>query len=210
MSSWVSLELTTKIVAAENDQDRIGLFQSGDFAVLVIADGAGGMNGGAEAAERAVLDLSRLALLKKRHSKDCIKALKDLDLQIYRDKQCGETTAIVIVESQGEIVGASVGDSEAWLISKETVNRLTSSQRRKPFIGSGACQPVGFGPVKIQGQRLLMATDGLFKYTDRAKIQELLQKPSLEGCLEALADLVRMKSGRLQDDLAVILGEVNP
>ena len=54
-----------------------------------------------------------------------------------------------------------------------------------------------------------MATDGLWKYIDRARIAEavLLVRP-LDAACTALVTGVRLRSGALQDDVAVVLAEL--
>lgn len=210
MISSNSFLFQSKIVAADLDQDRIAIFQSGDLTILALADGAGGQSGGGEAANKAVTDLvqslSSLKSLPK--AKDCVKALEQLDRSLYRDKNCGETTMVLVVEEKGRMVGASVGDSGAWRVSSEGLQNLTKSQRRKPFLGSGGCEPRGFGPLDLGDGRLLIASDGLFKYSDWGAIQAVLLNSSFDGCLDKLIEPCRMKSGRLQDDLAVVVAEM--
>lgn len=208
MSAPLPLHLCSTVVAGDLDQDRVALFQHGAGAVLALADGAGGRSGGGEAANKAVLDLiqslsGRVGVTPK----DCVKALEALDKALYRDRDCGETTAVVVIEEKGQLLGASLGDSEAWLVSGEGKVVLTKSQVRRPFLGSGAARSRAFGPIPWESGRLLIASDGLFKYVDGGKIQEALRGASLEGCLGMLVDLGRLKSGRLQDDCAIILAE---
>ena len=49
----------------------------------------------------------------------------------------------VVVEVVGSILlGASIGDSGAWLIDGSRIVDLTANQRRKPLLGSGYAHPV--------------------------------------------------------------------
>lgn len=100
--------------------------------------------------------------------------------------------------------GASVGDSGAWLVWDGTVIDLTEQQVRKPLLGSGAAHPVAFGPVPMRG-RLVVATDGLFKYATRARLVSAASRGGPESAVTALIDAVRMPSGRLQDDVGVVV-----
>ncbi|MDF1660780.1 MAG: protein phosphatase 2C domain-containing protein [Planctomycetota bacterium] len=209
MNNSAPLVFQSRIAAAEMDQDRIAIFQNGAITIFALADGAGGRSGGAEAANKTVTDLIQsFSSLKSLPSvKDCVKALEQLDVALYRDKHCGETTAVLVVEAKGKVVGASVGDSGAWRVSSQGFLDLTKSQRRKPFLGSGAAQPRSFGPLDLGQGRLLIASDGLFKYSDWSAIREVLMNSSFDECLAKLIEPCQMKSGRLQDDLALIVAE---
>jgi len=79
-----------------------------------------------------------------------IEFMREMDKEIEADAFAGETTAVVAMVSPQEIVGASVGDSEAWVIGSQGYQRLTQGQMRKPVLGSGAAMPVAFdaGVVK--------------------------------------------------------------
>ena len=69
-------------------------------------------------------------------------------------------------------------------------------------------KPAGFEGQLGRGT-LLVATDGLWKYIDRARIAEavLLVRP-LDAACTALVTGVRLRSGALQDDVAVVLAEL--
>jgi serine/threonine protein phosphatase PrpC len=104
----------------------------------------------------------------------------------------------------GQIFGASVGDCEAWLIIENSIEELTASQVRKPLLGSGEAVPVAFEAV-LGDATLLLATDGLFKYARRDRIAAVALGPDLQTAAHALADLARLRSGALPDDIGVIL-----
>ena len=102
------------------------------------------------------------------------------------------------------IFGASVGDCEAWLITEHSIEELTASQVRKPLLGSGEAVPVAF-EAALGVATLLLATDGLLKYAHRDRIVAIALGPNLQMAAHALADLPRMRSGALPDDVGVIL-----
>jgi serine/threonine protein phosphatase PrpC len=54
---------------------------------------------------------------------------------------------------------------------------------------------------------LLAATDGLWKYAKRQHVAELVRAPPIEKASEALVDEIRLKSGSLQDDVAIAIIE---
>ena len=182
-------------------QDRLEIFNQGDRVIIALADGAGGISGGAEAAEAWVKLISN-NLTSLNSPADCHSLLLRADLDIANDPVAGETTALVLAIDNAQIFGASAGDSEAYLFNETGAQNLTRGQHRKPFIGSGAADPVPFRFPSPRGV-LITATDGLWKYTSLDRIQAELKNPEPETLPDRLADLVRLRSGALQDDIAV-------
>lgn len=113
-------------------------------------------------------------------------------------------TAVVAAVSPGRLVGASVGDSEAWLFGEREPLELTSRQRRKPFLGTGAASPVPFAHEDWQ-ETLAVGTDGLWKYGRPERIAEAARSDELEALPERLIHLARLRSGALADDIAVVV-----
>ena len=98
-----------------------------------------------------------------------------------------------------------MGDSSAWLISTAgEVTDLTANQRRRPLLGTGEALPVQFEAAP-RGGRLLLGTDGLFKYAHAERICALAMQGSVATAADALANAVRLTSGGLPDDVAVAL-----
>jgi len=164
--------------------------------VMVVADGAGGSAGGTEAAV-AVLDAasgSRLA-----GETNWTEVLRAVD-ESLADR--GQTTAVIVQILGDKISGASVGDSAAWLFTPATSVELTERQRRKPLVGSGHCTPVPFTANFAAGSVLVLGSDGLFKYAKRQAIEQLARSGAPAS---AFVDLVRLPTGGLQDDVAVVV-----
>lgn len=132
---------------------------------------------------------------------DGVALLRDLDAQL---RGVGQTTAVVAAVGGSDLRGASVGDSGAWLIGAGEVVELTSSQQRKPLIGAG-CTPVAFAADLARGATLLVASDGLLRYAKMSDIARVAQLASLEQAVASLIDLVRLPTGRLQDDVSIVL-----
>src|SRR5689334_7035831 len=100
--------------------------------VLVVADGAGGSGGAAEAADS-------LLLWTRAHvtaSDDIRPASQWIELLTKADRQMsfarGETTAVIVAVWESGLSGASVGDSVAWLVSEDGFDNLSSGQTYKP------------------------------------------------------------------------------
>jgi serine/threonine protein phosphatase PrpC len=135
--------------------------------------------------------------------------LRSLDLTLFAEPAAGEATAIIALVTPQLVVGASVGDSEAWLIRHGVELVLTEAQNRKPLLGSGRAEPVGFGPVRLEG-RLVVASDGLFKYCDRERLLSVATAEPLGVAATNLVAEARLPSGALQDDVSIVLCDRTP
>lgn len=186
-------------------QDRADVFHVGDALVVVVADGAGGIAGGAEAAD-AVVAAVREAVeagvdLRPRPWSDLLVAL---DRRMLASPEIGESTAVVVAVSPEGVAGSSVGDSAAWIAAPDRLLDLTAYQARKPFLGTGAARAVGFAAGPLAGT-LLVASDGLVKYDSREDIARTARGEDLASAAATLIQQVRLPSGQLQDDVAVVL-----
>jgi serine/threonine protein phosphatase PrpC len=186
----------------ETSEDRVEVRQLGDRVLIALADGAGGQSGGASAAEFAVR-----SMLEYKGAQDAagwVMCLAEIDRRLSEGAGGGETTAVAALISPESIVGASVGDSGAWYVQDGGYQDLTQRQQRKPLLGSGVSVPVMFRHGTGEGV-LLVATDGLLKYASAEMICEVARRSDLEQSTISLVDLVRLKSGALQDDVAIAL-----
>ena len=181
-------------------QDRAGAFDLDGGLLLVVADGAGGTSGGAEAAQSVIDAVGEL----EASDTNWVSFLGKLDGQLSADASVGETTAVIAFIRDGYVHGASVGDSEAWLVDEGQVAVLTENQRRKPLLGSGLAKPVAFGPLAFVGV-LVLGSDGLFKYVDPGKIRRLSAIVPVTEAADALLQAARLPRGSFQDDISVIV-----
>lgn len=166
--------------------------------VIALADGAGGTSGG-ERAAKAVVD--RVASVAS-HAYDWQQLLADLD---HAQIGYGQTTAVVLWVTREKIVGASAGDSGAWIVTKEgVVEDITRAQHRKPLIGDGAIvTPIEHGA--LAGGTLLVASDGLLRYAKTGDIARIARGANLDVAAKELVELVRLPSKQLPDDVSVVL-----
>ena len=184
-------------------QDRaIAMPTEGGYLVAV-ADGAGGTGGGAGAAECLIAFLAKLR--QEAASTDWFAALCTFDDEQSARPLSGQTTGVVAFVDSQRILGASVGDSSAWLISPsgQTID-LTARQRRRPLLGCGDALPVQFEAERL-GTRVLLASDGLSKYAPADRICALAVRGSVVEAADALVNCVRLPSGNFRDDVAVVL-----
>lgn len=205
-SSVMNAFLQTAAGNPEN-QDRGLILEDGSRTILCVADGAGGRGGGAEAAMMAV-NLIRQNSSPLNNGDTCVEVLRKLDEAMVKDLIAGETTCTLVVVAPGEIFGASVGDSGSWMIPERGNHLdLTHAQQRKPFIGSGCAWPVSFHHSNPDGL-LLLATDGLIKYTSAERIIGICREQPVDLASKGLIELVQFSSGALPDDVTVILAQV--
>ena len=186
-------------------QDRVVTDGDGPRWLLVLADGAGGSGGGASAAEAVVGVAGRFTDRTRRPAsaleiEDCLTGCDRAPLG-------GETTAVVVVVDGNDVRGASVGDSEAWLVNRRTgdVRVLTEFQVRKPLLGRSEAIVTAFAATASVDDLLLIGSDGLFKYIARAKLLALVATTDVVALPAALIAAVRLPTGGLQDDVSVIV-----
>ena len=177
--------------------------------MVCVADGTGGVSGAAIAAEMFIAGVKRAIDAGMDDLDDratWVGLLRALDEEIARDPVAGETTGIALVVSAASVVGASVGDSEAWLFTDGSLE-LTGNQNRKPRLGTGRARPK---PFEAPGRgTLVVATDGLFHNATIDDIRAVARHDS-PGTADALAKLPAGAGSRaLPDDVAVVVGWLN-
>lgn len=184
-------------------EDRIAVVRLADCTVFVVADGAGGVAGGAAAATAVCSALEAAASV----TSDWSGWLLQRDRAMAASGLPGlAAVAVLSVSDDGVVNGASVGDCEAWVFGHGEPLALTDGQVRKPLLGAGDAVSVGFA-TKFRGT-LVVASDGLWKYMSHERIAEAARMRPLESALAAMVAGVRLRSGALQDDVAIMICEV--
>jgi serine/threonine protein phosphatase PrpC len=187
--------------ALEGRQDRVAALEYEQGLVAVVADGAGGMGGGGEAAQQVIEAVARAGW--RRSSLEWADLLQRLDGEINP----GQTTAVVVAVGDEGLFGASVGDSEAWWFGAAGSRALTERQQRKPLLGAGEAVPIPFDLAEAGPGTLVAASDGLWKYLHRIALEPLLRLPPAEAA-RRLVESVRYPGGSLPDDVAVVVFQV--
>lgn len=204
----VTFEVSKQIQAAGSElQDCADFFEYNSKLILILADGAGGLSGGAKAAEFVVESIKKRINFQTISSEQLCSFLSTLDREMFASGTFGETTCVIVILSEGGAIGACVGDSGALIFSKAGVGNLTIGQMRKPLLGSGQALLSGFNLKRLDGT-LLIASDGLLKYTSHEKIAATIAASSFDDAPGKLIDLVRYQSGALPDDVSVLLARI--
>lgn len=196
---------TRQMACGPRIEDRVTLLEAGRSCLIVVADGVGGLEFGDRAAELVV---AAIEASWRNSQLDCAMAveqrLRELDSEASRSSNCGQTTAVVVVARDGSIFGASVGDSEAWLITEPHHSALTSSQHNRPMLGSGKANPVAFCR-ESPGGVLLVGTDGLFRRVPSWLACETCRTKDPQDACEALMSFARLPNGRFSDDISIAI-----
>ncbi len=187
---------------SERGDDRLYVAKVGGSIWFCIADGAGGTGSGDRAGSYIIEAFAELTRIRDfNRAEDFESFLRKIDMDLVGERFGGEATAVLGKVENDLVLGASVGDSEAWLINSEYEYQLTNMQHAKPLLGSGNSIPIGFGPMPID-LCLLIGSDGLFKYSKHQDIRSQVLNGSTAAEIAALA---KTETGKLQDDISVIL-----
>jgi PPM family protein phosphatase len=178
--------------------------------LCALADGQGGQSGGAAAAQIAVrksLDVAVTfapeALFNERTWRGIVSAA---DEAVGGAPSAGYTTLVCIGVSKERLCGASCGDSAALLITDGQTHFLTKDQIKNPPVGSGAAQPVAFSATLGRFWKVLVMSDGVWKYVGWQKITELAREMEGEALLAALRQAAASGwGGKLPDDFTLAL-----
>ena len=185
-------------------EDSLILIEKEKTIWFCVADGAGGTGSGAMASQYISNAFGELTSMQELTQPDDFESfLRKIDLELMAENTGGESTAVMGIVKSGMVIGASVGDSEAWLFNIKYELGITDHQNLKPLLGSGKAIPIGFGPIELD-KHLLVASDGLFKYTELSKLRTKLNGVTVAA---ELAELSALPSGAYQDDVSVILIE---
>jgi serine/threonine protein phosphatase PrpC len=103
---------TASLVASDraHPEDAVLVIENDAVTALVVADGAGGIAGGARAAQLVIESFAAAmadAFAAPPTSPSWCRFLRRLDEQLSRDAAAGEATAVVASIHEGVVVGAS-------------------------------------------------------------------------------------------------------
>ena len=181
--------------------------------VVALADGQGGRAGGRRAAQLACEAAARSALTLSMKSLSDGSSWPDLlasaDAAVAADREAGFTTLVGLCVTADRVFGASCGDSAAVAVCGDRAPRvLTSRQFKDPPVGSGDATFVPFEMELAAPWRLLVVSDGVWKYATWDRVWASVARLSGEELIADLQDAARLKStGEFQDDFTAVLLE---
>lgn len=189
------------------DVVQVGVLEG--LTLCALADGQGGQPGGAKAARVAVDTIFELAtksqvrrLLTQGH---WLSILSQADVATSKTDGAGYSTLVCLGIDKNQICGASCGDSAAFLFANNHLFTLTEKQYKNPPVGSGGAKPVGFSANLKGDWKLLVVSDGVWKYLGVDAIRDATLRISRADTLvDSLRhDLLEQYSGKLPDDFSI-------
>jgi len=176
--------------------------------VCLLADGQGGQANGAMAARTACETAWRLAAsnpfadLLNPDAWTAILAATDTAVAASG----GYTTLIGFAAGGNFICGASCGDSKVYIKNKTgKIEEITERQRKNPPVGSGEAIFETYLADIANGSRLLVVSDGVWKYCGYEAIQKVFESADYSAAPVELRDATASRSGgKLPDDFSVI------
>jgi serine/threonine protein phosphatase PrpC len=179
-------------------QDAAGVFERARSTVLVVADGAGGIEDG-EIASKSVVDAVRSACREATAQVDWVQVLRQADNAIAS----GQSTACIVELTDTALRGASVGDSRVGTLVGDDLEFPSDGQQRKPLLGSGEAVPKPFS-MPWPGSPVIVGSDGFWNYVRHDRLLAELRFIDFPVLAKTLAEMVRLPSGGLADDVAVV------
>jgi serine/threonine protein phosphatase PrpC len=180
--------------------------------LVFLADGQGGRAGGARTArlacETAAALASRVPPADLVESSRWQEILSRTDAAVSADEDAGCTTLIGLCVRSGQLAGASCGDSAAIAASRDTLSDLTSRQFKNPPVGSGEADFIPFEMDLVRPWRVLVMSDGVWKYAGWDKINNSFAKLDGQELLAAIQNRARLRTSRtFPDDFTLVLLE---
>lgn len=186
-------------------EDRVAVHEIPEGLLVVLADGAGGIPGGALAAEtlmRCVADEVDADARALDAPGRLLELLVHLDLRVLRELGAGETTAILALVNEHGVQGASCGDSVAWMVGASGYDELTLHQKRGLRVGGGRVHPASFA-CEWEDGTLVVGSDGLFGYAPTQAICQAARESRLDAAAAKLVATLGPNDRELYDDVAV-------
>jgi PPM family protein phosphatase len=180
-----------------------------DMHLVAVADGQGGRAGGGPAARlacRACLDAAVACNSETLLRPDAwTEPISRADAAVTADREAGLTTLVAFAVLGDRLVGASVGESAAVLLTASRAGVvLTSRQRKNPAVGFGEVFAVPYAVRLPRPWAVLAITDGVWKYAGWENVFQLKPDHTGREMIDALLAKVRLPRGELQDDFTVV------
>src|SRR5215510_2893517 len=180
--------------------------------ICALADGQGGRPGGGAAAQNAVRlcleNASTNSPAKLVDPYTWVSICEAIDRQVCGFPEAGFTTLIGLTVGPAFVAGASSGDSAVILLLGDQFIVLTARQQKNPPVGSGGCRLTPLSARLSKPWKLLVVSDGVWRYVGWERMANLMQSDAGEVLLSRLRDAaVESRAGRLADDFSGLLIE---
>ncbi len=117
----------------DTSHDRLSVLRDAHRTLIALADGTVAGHGSQAAAASTVSELARCfrngAL--PQDPQDWVMVLEAIDHVVFAEPGAGETSALVMLVHEGVVVGASVGDSLAYVVSPDGTEKLLTGKTRQ-------------------------------------------------------------------------------
>jgi serine/threonine protein phosphatase PrpC len=178
--------------------------------LCAVADGQGGQPFGGTASRLACqvcIDLaSRTALDRLASPMAWTEIIRQTDQTVAGDRSAGKTTLIGLSVHGNHVHGASHGDSAAVMLGLgQPMLVLTERQRKDPPVGSGSVIATGFSVEVAAPWKLLVMTDGVWKYAGWEWVRHAAGMTDMNEILDTLRAAARPRFGRFQDDFTLVV-----
>ena len=183
-----------------------------DCWLCFVADGQGGRPGGGPAAQLACEAALASSLAFRPEVLTSARTwpgiIRQADAAVARDSEAGFTTLVALCAHHGRVAGASCGDSAAIILSGENAKQLTAAQQKNPAVGSGEVDAVPFAVSVKDPWRLVVMTDGVWKYVGWDHVIEAARRTGGKTLINELRRSARLPgNGQLQDDFTIVVLE---
>lgn len=197
------------------NEDAFGTLRLADDPVTLIcalSDGQGGQAGGAIAAQTAVascLEKAQSYVIEELVNPYSWQAIGEtVDRSVSLKPDAGYATFIGLVLISSFVIGISNGDSAVALFLNDEFVLLTEHQQKNPPIGSGAARLAPFSARLNQPWKLLLMSDGVWKFIGWETIIKRCGADSGQELMSSLrAVAAKNNGGTLLDDFSLILIE---
>ena len=179
------------------------LVRSGPPFVVALADGAGHAE---QAARRALRQLDQLVGEAAGGAITTFAAWSGWLCALDAGMSAGaQSTLVALAVVEGRILGAAVGDSRAYLWTRDGELRILTEGADKRRLGSGAVAPMPIHVPFGAGETLLLLSDGAWTPLPLARLRSLVARFAL-GELAELPEAILDEASRTgrADDMTVV------
>lgn len=223
--------LSDKGLVRQINEDSYKVDRIGDYTVIFVADGIGGLELGEEASKIAVdtgcsflhNELKEGVISNDELDGILVSMFKAINKEIYKngvnkkvDKGTGTTLTVVLLNKLSLVV-AHIGDSRAYMIHGSSIIKLTSdhvtdinSHMLSKSLGENVfVNPDIYRYSIMYGDLVLVCSDGVHSVLNDDEILVCLKKhKDLKGCLSNLMEAVNKKGA--PDNVTAILAHNKP